>query len=252
MRGLRVLAALAEAARPLSLAEIGEATQLPPSTAHRVLQSLLATHHVYQDGPGRYGLSVCGLQPLSLDHPLNMLRRDTRDLMRSLQAKFGPSVLLFVFPGTQRTVVDYVAGNYSLTPYFDTRVSAPLHASVSGKLLLSGLAQNERDALLGHSPYSRRTSHTIVDAKQLAAQLQQVEEQGIATNLNENIQGICAVGSRLTAPSGRSIGAIVLTGPQEYFSDESLQAMHEALKQGVQMLQNTSAALRAVARLFNR
>ncbi|MCW0210489.1 IclR family transcriptional regulator [Achromobacter veterisilvae] len=252
LRGLKVLAALADAARPMSLSDIGEGVGLPPSTTHRVLQNLLKDAYVYQDAQGRYGLGAAGLQPLPLDHPLNVLRRDAIAPMRALQAAFGPSILLFAFPGRQRVVVDYVPGSYHVTPYFDTRVTAPLHASVSGKLLLSGLGAAERDELLGPQPYRSRTDSTLVKRSALFKQLDAIASDGIATNVNENVQGISAIGTRLATPEGRNFGAIVITGPASFFTDAALTQMGADLSATAEMLRNTSASSRLMGRLLGR
>lgn len=244
-RGLSILSCLQEAMRPMGLQELSAAVGLPPSTCHRLLQSLEQAGYLYRQGALHYPAARAAC-PLPLEHPLNRLRRDTTALMRELQERYGPSALLVAFLGHQRVVVDYIAGSYSVTPYFGTHVTAPLHVSVSGKLLLSDLAPAECDALLGEEPYAARTKFSIQDRKTLDAELDQVRQQGWASNHNENVAGISALGVRLSAPSGRAIGAIVLTGPGRYFGGGK-DPMCDDLLQAAGMLNATSNALRAMA-----
>ncbi|PLZ02162.1 IclR family transcriptional regulator [Burkholderia sp. WAC0059] len=243
-RGLTILSRLHEAGRPLNLQEIAESVGLPTSTCHRLLQSLDLAGYVYREG-SLYRPTPRAVCPLPLEHPLNRLRRDTAPLMRELQERHGPSVLLIAFLGDSRVIVDCVAGNYSVTPYFDTNVTAPLHASVSGKILLSDRTPEQRDALLGLPPYPARTASTVQDRAALYAELEAVRERGWATNRNENVTGICAIGTRLAAPSSRAVGAIVLTGPHRFFAD-GIDAMRSDLQQASQMLNSTSHAIRAM------
>lgn len=112
--------------------------------------------------------------------------------------------MLVVFLGEKRMAVDFAAGAYSVAPYFDTYISAPAHASVSGKLMLADMAPKMRHDLLGNAPYEARTKHTIVSKMKLDAELKRVSHQGYATNFNENVVGICAIGARLNTPSGRA------------------------------------------------
>ncbi|WP_144109602.1 IclR family transcriptional regulator [Paraburkholderia sp. BCC1886] len=247
-RGLNVLSRLHEAARPLSLQEIADGVGLPASTCHRLLQSLDQAGYVYREG-SLYCPTPRAACPLPLEHPLNRLRRDTAPLMRELQERHGPSVLLIAFFGNHRATVDSVSGNYSVTPYFDTNVSAPLHASVSGKILLSDRSAEQRDLLLGAEPYVARTEFTIRERAALYAELEEVRERGWATNRNENVTGISAVGTRLTAPSGRALGAIVLTGPSRFFR-EGDDAMRDDLIEASKLLASTSHAVRALTQFL--
>jgi DNA-binding IclR family transcriptional regulator len=247
-RGLNVLSRLHEAARPLSLQEIADSVGLAASTCHRLLQSLDQAGYVYREG-SLYCPTPRAACPLPLEHPLNRLRRDTAPLMRELQERHGPSVLLIAFMGNHRVTVDSVAGNYSVAPYFDTNVSAPLHASVSGKILLSDRTAEQRDLLLGAAPFPTRTEFTIRDRATLYAELDLVRQRGWATNENENVIGICAVGTRLSAPSGRAVGAIVLTGPSRFFRDGN-EAMRDDLLKSAELLNSTSHAIRAMSQFL--
>lgn len=247
-RGLNVLSRLHEAARPLSLQEIADSVGLPASTCHRLLQSLDQAGYVYREG-ALYCPTPRAACPLPLEHPLNRLRRDTAPLMRELQERHGPSVLLIAFMGNHRVTVDSVAGNYSVAPYFDTNVSAPLHASVSGKLLLSDRTPEQRDALLGPEPFAARTEFTVRHRAALYDELEQVRRRGWATNENENVIGICAVGTRLTAPSGRAVGAMVLTGPSHFFRNGN-EAMRDDLRKASELLNATSHAVRAMSQFL--
>ncbi|WP_069264005.1 IclR family transcriptional regulator [Paraburkholderia nodosa] len=247
-RGLTVLARLNEAARPMSLQEIGDSVGLPASTCHRLLQSLDAAGYVYREG-ALYCPTPKAACPLPLEHPLNRLRRDTSPLMRELQERHGPSVLLIAFFGDRRVTVECVAGNYSVAPYFDTTVSAPLHVSVSGKILLSDRTSAQRDALLGAAPYPARTAASIRDREALFAELDLVRQRGWAINENENVTGISAIGTRLAAPSGRALGAIVLTGPSRFFANGN-EAMRDDLMRASELLNSTSHAVRAMAQFL--
>lgn len=250
-RGLQLLAVMGDAGRPLALSEISETVGLASSTTHRLLQTLTQCDQVYKNAQGRYCLAPRALFPLTLDHPLQMLRRDAADMLKGLQNRYGPSVLLVVFLGEKRMAIDFAAGAYSVAPYFDTYISAPAHASVSGKIMLADMTSEQRDELLGAEPYAARTRYTIVGRQQLDDDLLRVAAQGYATNFNENVNGICAIGARLTAPSGRALGAIVITGPAEYFPDEKREQITDDVCSVAHRLSTTSMSVRSVARFLN-
>lgn len=250
-RGLAVLSAVIAAARPLSLVEIEDAVGLSSSTCHRLLQTLSQAGYIHRDTGNRYYPTPRAVFPLVIDHPLNLLRRDTSDALTRLQRTYGPSVGLIVFMGTARLFVDVVLGQDNVTPYYETQVSLPLNSTVSGKLLLSELGVADRDAALGPEPYPMRTPKTITARAALMRQLDQVAKEGIATNIGENIPGISAVGARLALPGARAIGAIVITGPAKYFTARSIARMSADLRECTAILSNTSLSVRAVARFLD-
>jgi DNA-binding IclR family transcriptional regulator len=250
-RGLAVLSALIAAARPLSLVEIEEAVGLSSSTCHRLLQTLSQAGYVYRDTSNRYYPMPRAVFPLVIDHPLNLLRRDASDSLKTLQRKYGPSVGLIVFMGTARLFVDVVLGQDNVAPYYETQLSLPLNSTVSGKLLLSELSVAERDEALGPEPYPMRTPKTITTRAALMRQLDKVAKEGIATNIGENIPGISAVGARLAVAGERAIGVIVITGPSKYFTASSIPSMSADLRECTGILSGTSLSVRAVARFLN-
>ncbi|MGI4814419.1 MAG: IclR family transcriptional regulator [Janthinobacterium lividum] len=250
-RGLTVLSAIIAAARPLSLIEIGEMVGLSSSTCHRLLQTLIQAGYIYRDTGNRYHPAPRAVLPLAIDHPLNLLRRDAGDTLKTLQHEYGASAGLIVFMGTTRLYVDIVLGRDNVAPYYETHHLPPFHCTVSGKLLLSELTLAERDALLGAAPYASRTPQTIIERDALMHDLERVAATGISSNFNENILGISAVGARLGLPEARAIGVIVLTGPSKYFTKPRVAAMRRDLQEATTILSNTSLAVRAVARFLN-
>ncbi|MDR5836035.1 IclR family transcriptional regulator [Caballeronia sp. LZ034LL] len=249
-RGLQVMNVLHDAMRALAHAEVADAAGLPASTAYRLLQTLVEHGQVERTRSGRYRPSARSLLPLVMDHPLNTLRRDSMSLLRGLCDRHGPSASLILFFGEERAMLESAPGRYSVTPYYDTHLSAPYHTTVSGKLLLAHLSPSEREALLSRGHLSARTHDSITDPLQFEEELQRVLADGFATNQHENVIGICACGAVLKSSASKAIGALVLSGPSEYFSAETMEAMKRDLLEKANMLSHTSLALRAVARFL--
>lgn len=248
-RGLAILDCLLRAARPLTLVEIAQATQLPPSTAHRQLQLLEQLGRTYRDAAGRHCAGAATLAPLPLDHPLNLLRRDATDVLRQLQSRFSATAVLTVFLGRQRLVIEAITGQHAIAPYIGTQAHSPLHCSVSGKLLLSTLEPAAREQLLGAAPYPAHTAATLTSRKALSAELERVVRERLAVNLEENVEGICAQGVLVSTAAGQAIGALALTGPSAMFSAAQRAAMAPVLTRNANLL-GASLSAHAVARLL--
>ena len=64
------------------------------------------------------------------------------------------------------------------------------------------------DELLGRGTLERFTEATVTDRKALAAQLEEIRNQGYATSEEENLPGVVAAGACVRNASGRCIAAI--------------------------------------------
>src|SRR5688572_13827325 len=98
-RGFAVLEALLEAAHPMTSRDVAAAVGLSDSTAHRLLQTLCETGHVVRDGARRYHVATKALLPLTIYHPLNVLRRDAFEPLRALRDDLGVTVSIVIFAG---------------------------------------------------------------------------------------------------------------------------------------------------------
>jgi len=251
-RGLRILSAIVAAERPMSLSEISAAVDLSPATAHRLVQSLLASRYLYADDVGRFGPMPKSVSPLGSPHPLNQLRQNARNILAELQRKHGPTAALNVILGTARLVVDFVAAENQFLPYIDTDLQTPLHASSSGKLLLSDLTTERREALLGPGPYPAYTEFTIIEPQKLAAQLERVRGDGHSSNFDEHMQGISSIAAPIHAASGRILGSIGLSGASKFFEPQKIEQITNDLKQAAYLFSFASPAMRAVARFVGK
>ncbi|MGB6104332.1 MAG: IclR family transcriptional regulator [Pusillimonas sp.] len=249
-RGLAVLDAMIAAERPLSIAELSDTLGLTSSTIQRLLGSLVQARRVYQDALGRFVLTPGSVLPLGLYHPLNMLRRDARDPLRSLQEKYGATATLIIFFDTYRLILETAPGDDSFVPYFDTHLETPFHATVTGKLLLAPLSAERRNQILGAGPYQGWTANTITSEDALETELARVQAEDFAVNLDEHCPGVSATGSPIRVRPGMALGAVVLTGPSKYFTPDRLGEMAVDLTQTAHLFSHASPAVRAVCRFM--
>ena len=245
-RGLLLLELMVNAGRALTLTELAELSSLHVSTVHRLLQTLTLSEHVFRDGAKRYYAGPRSYLPLSLYHPFNVLRRDSYETLRMLRDRFGVTCGLSVFIGTQRLVVELAVASDTLSPYYQTHLTSPLHAAASGKLLLLNFPAERRRDLLGPAPYLRYTPHTITDAEAVERDLELTTERGYAVSLNENFKGISAVGAPINVSPQRAVGAITFAGPSSFFTSDIVPEMGTAARQAADLLALGSPGVRAV------
>ena len=90
--------------------------------------------------------------------------------------------------------------------------AVPAHASVSGKLWLASLPEEEAARLLARSGMPRLTPRTIVSPRRLLAELRTIRKRGYSTSDQELVEGGRALAAPITR-AGRVIGAVALSGP---------------------------------------
>ena len=232
--------------RALTLTELAELSNLHVSTVHRLMQTLTQTEHVFRDGAKRYYAGPRSYLPLNLYHPFNVLRRDSYETLRDLRDRFGVTCALSVFIGTERLVVELAPGSNTLSPYYETHLTSPLHAAASGKLLLLNFPARRRQELLGPPPYQQYTPHTITDAEAVERELELTAERGYAVSLNENFKGISAVSAPITVTPKQAVGAITFAGPSAHFTSETAAEMGTSARQAADLLALGSPGVRAV------
>ena len=251
-RGFAILELLNEATRPLTTREIADAIQINDSTVHRLLQTMRELGYVCRDEAKRYHASPKSFLPLTIYHPLNLLRREAFEPLRALREQFGLSASFIVFVGTERLVLDVSGVTGMLTPYYDTYLRSPLHASASGKLLLQNLSPKARAELLGAGPYQAYTPKTITDPDALAHELDQTARRGYAVNLDENFVGISAMGALIICGPEQAAGCLLLAGASDRFNEQRIEEIGRALREKANLFSFGSPPLRAVKSMFSR
>ena len=136
-RAAAVLSLVASASRPLGLADIAAAVDLPKSTVHGLLTTLRSIGWIEQDRPSgtyRVARTLAGLaQPLdSAD-----LRSAATPWMDALAAQTGLEVHLTWLEGARATVVQHVYRPDNSPQQLRVGEWLPLHATASGKVLLA-------------------------------------------------------------------------------------------------------------------
>ena len=114
-------------------------TGLVPSTAHRLLGTLVARGYAAQSpDSGRYLLGYKLLELTSgLQDRLHRLRTAARPHLEAIQAETGETTNLVVLEGRDVVYVDSVSGTRSVRLFTEIGRAIPAHTSGAGKALLA-------------------------------------------------------------------------------------------------------------------
>jgi DNA-binding IclR family transcriptional regulator len=100
----------------------------------------------------------------------------------------------------------------------------PLHATSSGKLLLSLLPKGQRERLLSQLRLRGYTENTIVEPDKLRAELASIRARGYAIDDEEIEIGLRCVAAPIRDHSGRVVAAISVAAPVQRMSKKQVQA----------------------------
>lgn len=201
-KAMELLQLLSERGESLSLTEIARMQELPKSTAFGLLNTLREYEMVSQGRDGRYSLGIrlfeygCRVSR-AWDVP-----RLARPYLEQLAAQVNVSAVLSIREGDRVMTLDQVEGHGSLRVVSEVGGRLPLHCTSQGKVFLAALAQSEAQALLGRRPLTAYTPHTVTDAAQLLASLEQVRRQGYAVEDGEYKIGLRSVSAPVYGVDG--------------------------------------------------
>jgi DNA-binding IclR family transcriptional regulator len=224
-RALAVLDTLADGARDLGTNEIARRVGVTPSTASRLLATLVRGGYVeHVENSGRYRL---GVRLVHLGNAV-VARLDLREVarphLRALVAETGETATLSA-PGERDAItVDFVQSSSSVQSV--ARIGRPSvsHATATGKVQLAfGTAE------LPPGPLRAFTNRTITDRTELARELALVRRRGWAQAAGEREEGLNAVAAPVFASTGELAAILGVQGPASRFDADAMRRARVAL-----------------------
>jgi IclR family acetate operon transcriptional repressor len=213
-RALDLLEALARADE-LGVSEAAARTGLVPSTAHRLLSTLVARGYAAQNpATGRYLTGYKLLELTSgLQDRLARLRAAARPHLEAIQAETGETTNLVVLEGRNAVYVDTVAGSQTVRLFTEVGRAVPAHTSGSGKALLAWRPREDVEALFDGVPLAAATARTLTSLAALEEDFARIRRRGYATDNEEHELGVACVATPVLDQSGQPLAAISVSGP---------------------------------------
>lgn len=198
----------------LRVVDVASALQVSSATAHRILSSLKAHGFVRQPaGSTRYlpGPAVLRLaRRVSFER---MLRSITTPHMQTLCRDLKETINLEILAGGDVLFLASAEDHHRLRVALREGTRNPAHACAGGKVLLSGLPDDEVRQLVGNQPEAV-TERTLADVDHLLDDLQQIRHRGYGISVGEIDLGVHAVAVPVTDANGGMLAALSLAAPE--------------------------------------
>lgn len=225
-RAISVLDVLAQ--RGLAgVTEIAVALGVHKSTAFRLVQALEARDLVEQDverGKYRLGLGIlrlAGATTARLD-----VVQEARPTARALAMETGETVNIAVLNDRAALYLDQVSGSSAVQSHNWVGQRIPLHATSNGKVLLSGLTDQQIRRETGRTLTSY-TPHTVTDHATLLAEVARVRADGYSIVGDELEIGLTAVAAPLHNAHGDVVASLSISGPTFRFDEAVVDSLCE-------------------------
>ncbi len=225
-RGLSILECLAKAEGGLTLTDVGQRVQLPPSTVHRLLATLEKMGYVYQ--AGELGRWYVGLQAFAVGSSFLSSRdfvAQSHPYMRRLMDQSGETVNLAILDGTEAVFVDQVQCREMMRTIVKLGSRAPLHASGVGKAIFASLPDDQIDAILKVRGLPRITGNTITTPETMWASVRVIRQRGWSFDDEEHAIGTRCVAAPIYDEHAETLGALSLAGPSSRLPDERIKQL---------------------------
>lgn len=212
-RAVRILCSLDADHPERTLSEIARTTDLPKSTAYRILLTLEESGFVQQTNDGeryRLGLRIASLGLTALRRI--SIRRQALPLMRQLVERFSETCALGILDEGSVLDIEVVQSDHVLTIASEVGRRLPLHSTASGKALLAFLPPSVVESVV-ERPLEARTEKTITSLDELHRELELVRQRGYAFDEEENELGVRAVAAPIFDRDGSVVAEISMPGP---------------------------------------
>jgi IclR family acetate operon transcriptional repressor len=213
-RSLRILEVLAEAEQ-LTLGELARRAQLRPSTAHRLLATLVARGYALR--AGRAGSYMLGFRAAALAgvaaERTERLRGCARAHLEAIARQTGESANLSILVAPDAVYVDQVDGTHAVRMIAQLGAAVPAHASAAGKAMLASAPAGALETLLGGGPLAALTPATITALAALERELDAVRARGYAIDDEEHEPGVGCVAAAVLGSDGEALAALSVSAP---------------------------------------
>ncbi|MFC0529046.1 IclR family transcriptional regulator [Phytohabitans kaempferiae] len=212
-RALHILEYVGAAGRGVRLAEIVNELDIPKTSAHSLIKSLVSINYLVPDQNRGYrlGLRVFELGT-AVDITQALIEAGRPELLATSRAT-GCTCNLGILDGYHVFYVDKVQDSETRIQIV-TRVGGrlPVHATAMGKVLLSGLTDHALDSWIGGMTFEPLALRTVTDPAILREQVIAARTNGFAVDDEESHPNVVCVAAPVVDAAGKVIAAVSVTG----------------------------------------
>jgi DNA-binding IclR family transcriptional regulator len=244
MRAVQLLTALADAQGPVTVKQVAERLQLPPSTAHRLLQLLKKEDFVesheesrqYGIGPAFYRVAARVVSGTSV--PVR-----AQPVVEAIARRFDETVLFGHYLPAEGALAFAARadGEQKLKYLIDMNRPLSLVWGASGKAILAYLPAERARALVAAEGPSPASGATAPSWEQIEPELAAIRARGWAISESEKLPDARGIAAPVFTSAG-VVGCLCLTSPKARMPHASADAIGQHIAQHARALSHELGA----------
>lgn len=228
-RGLSAIELLASAGT-LPLAEVSRRLGLHRSTAHHMLQTLVALGWLRQDEESRsYTLSARPFQLTGRKWSAEQIGEIAQPLLERLTRETGEGSSVAAWINGIVTIAAKREADGPVRVVQDLGGQRPMYCTAVGKALAGWLPRNDVIAALGRQPMIPLTAKTITTVAAFEAELRRIRNAGYALDDEEQFEGLRCIAMPVFCHSGEVVASMCVVGPKHRMTHQKIAAVRGPL-----------------------
>ncbi|WP_255951466.1 IclR family transcriptional regulator [Streptomyces odontomachi] len=222
-RALDILELFLDGDGTLSAPEIVRRLQLPRTTVHELVTTLVARSYLtpVPSAPGRYRLGVRSYQLGSRYAEQLDLAAEGQQVARLVAETCDETVHVAILEHTDVIYIAKVDSTHAVRMVSAAGRRLPAHCTSVGKMLLASLPEVELAARIpDDAQLTAMTPNSITDPAALRTELTDIRERGTAIESRESNPDVSCVAAPVRDRSGRVVAALSISVPMIRWSEE--------------------------------
>ncbi|MFI6348856.1 IclR family transcriptional regulator [Streptomyces sp. NPDC050560] len=222
-RALDILELFLDGDGTRSAPEIVRALQLPRTTVHELVTTLVARSYLtpVPGSPGRYRLGVRPYQLGSRYAEHLDLAAEGQQVARSVAETCDETVHVAILEGRDVIYIAKVDSTHAVRMVSAAGRRLPAHCTSVGKMLLASLPEAELAARVPEgTELVAMTPGSITRPEVLRRELERIRERGVAFESRESNSDVCCVAAPVRDRSGQVVAALSISVPVVRWNEE--------------------------------
>ncbi len=215
------------AAHPgLTLSEVAERIEQPPSTVHRLLHSMAARGIVESDP----ATQAWNIGPATFRLGSAFMRRSgiverARPILQALMKHTGETANLGILNGDAVLFVSQAETQETIRAFFPPGTRSPLHASGIGKALLAFGRPETLQTYLDGASLAGFTDKTLTTPDALTQDMARIRSRGFSFDDEERTRGMRCIAAPVFDLTGEAIAGVSVSGPTHRIGHEHIKTL---------------------------
>lgn len=230
-RAIEILLMFNDECPAISAAAVSQQFGMPRSTTYRYLHSLRSRGLIVDAGESTFRLGPRIFELARAARRGYSILQLAEPALRRLGKLTGETVLMTEISGLEISVLECIESTGPMRISYNKGQVLPTPATAAAKIFMAFGDPKVAQSILRRRRFEQYTKHTVIDAGEMALEIERVKTQGVAFNRDEVDDGVSAVAAPVRPPRGDVKYAVSVAMPSFRVTEEGLLAVAADVRQ---------------------